>query len=62
MIKTQIIKENKKPIAVILDYAEYLRLKEIEQDRRDYYSAIETKRKTKKWTSHKALKETLGIE
>lgn len=30
MIKTQIIKEDSKPVAVILDYKEYLRLKETE--------------------------------
>jgi len=47
MIKTQVIKEKNKPIAVILDYKEYLKLKEIEEDRIDYYSAIETKLKNK---------------
>ncbi|NTU41625.1 MAG: hypothetical protein HGA78_00945 [Nitrospirales bacterium] len=61
MIKTQIIREDKKPVAVILDYAEYLRLKEIEQDRADYDSAVLTKAKTKIWTSHKDLKEKLGL-
>lgn len=61
MIKTQIIKENRKPVAVILDYKEYLRLKEIEEAKTDYYSAQETKKKTKKWTSHKDLKQTLGV-
>ncbi len=33
MIKTQIVKENNKPVAVIMDYKEYVRLKEIEQER-----------------------------
>lgn len=61
MIKTQIIKEDKKPVAVILDYAEYLRLKEIETDRADYDSALEVKRKNTKWTSHKDLKKSLGL-
>lgn len=32
MIKTQIIKEDGKPIAVIMDYKEYLTLKEKAQD------------------------------
>ena len=59
MIKTQIIKENNKPIAVIMDYAEYLRLKEIEEDRLDYYSALDVKRKNKKWISHQDLKKEL---
>jgi hypothetical protein len=61
MIKTQIVKENDKPVAVVLDYKEYLRLKELEQDRTDYYSALQVKMKNKKWTSHKDLKKAMGI-
>ena len=61
MIKTQIVKQNDKPVAVILDYKEYLRLKEIEQDRKDYTSALQIKAKNKKWTSHKDLKKAIGI-
>ncbi len=61
MIKTQIVKENDKPVAVIRDYKEYLRLKEIEQDRKDYYSAMQVKAKNKKWTSHKDLKKAIGL-
>ena len=61
MIKTQIVKENDKPVAVIIDYKEYLRLKEIEQDRKDYYSAMQVKMKNKKWTSHKDLKKAIGL-
>jgi len=45
MIKTQIINEDDKPIAVIMDYQEYLRLKEYEEDVSDYLSAIEVKKK-----------------
>jgi hypothetical protein len=52
----QIIHDGNKPQVVILDYTEYLRLKEMEQDKIDYYSAIEVKRKNKRWTSHKDLK------
>jgi len=33
MIKTQIVKEGKKPIAVLMDYKEYKRLKEVEEDK-----------------------------
>ena len=62
MIETQIIKKNDKPIAVILDYDRYLRLKEIEEDKSDYDSAIETKLKNKKWYSHKAVKNELDLE
>jgi len=61
MIKTQIVKENDKPVAVVLDYKEYLRLKEIEQDRKDYYSALQVKMVNKKWTSHKDLKKAIGL-
>jgi hypothetical protein len=61
VIKTQIVKENNKPVAVIMDYKEYLRLKEIEQDRKDYYSATRTKAVNKKWTSHEDLKKELGL-
>lgn len=62
MIKTQVIKESGKPVAVILDYNEFLRLKGIErEDKKDYQSAIQVKRRNKKWTSHKELKDTLGM-
>jgi hypothetical protein len=61
MIKTQIVKEDNKPIAVIIDFKEYQRLKEIEKDKIDYYSAIGVKRKNKKWTLHADLKKELGI-
>lgn len=62
MIKTQVIKESGKPVAVILDYNEFLRLKNIErEDEKDYQSAIQVKRKNKNWTSHKNLKESLGM-
>ncbi len=61
MIKMQIVKQNDKPVAVILDYKEYLRLKEIEQDRKDYVSALQVKLKNKKWTSHKDLKKAMGL-
>lgn len=61
MIKMQIIKEDRKPVAVILDYKEYLRLKEIEEDKMDYFSALDVKKKNKKWTPHKELKKTLGL-
>ncbi len=61
MIKTQIVKEDNKPVAVIMDYREYLRLKEIEEDRMDYYSALQVKKKNKKWKTHDELKKELGL-
>ena len=48
MIKTQIVKEKNKPVAVIMDYKEYVRLREIEQERKDYHSAAKTKAANKK--------------
>lgn len=61
MIKTQFIRQSKKPIAVILDYEEYKRLKEIEQDKEDYFDALKIKMNNKKWISHSELKKELGI-
>jgi PHD/YefM family antitoxin component YafN of YafNO toxin-antitoxin module len=61
MIKTQVVKENNKPVAVVLDYKEYLRLKEIEEDRDDYHAALDVKNKNKKWKSHADLKKELDL-
>ena len=61
MVKTQIIRKDKEPVAVVLDYSEYVRLKEIEQDAEDYRSAMMVKEKNKKWTTHKTLKKNLGL-
>ena len=62
MIKTQYIKKNDKTIAVILDYKEYKRLKEIEEDRKDYYAALKIKNANKKWIAHEDLKKELGLK
>lgn len=61
MIKTQLVKQDNKPVAVVLDYKEYLRLKEIEDDRNDYYTALDVKLKNKKWKSHSDLKKELKL-
>jgi hypothetical protein len=61
MIKTQIVKEGKKPVAVVMDYKEYKRLKEIAEDKADYLSALEVKLKNKKWKSHAQLKKETGL-
>ena len=61
MIKTQLVKQDNKPVAVIVDYQEYLRLKEIEEDRNDYYAALEVKMNNKKWKSHTDLKKELNL-
>jgi|GEM_PF-1632219 hypothetical protein len=47
---------------VIMDYKEYVRLREIEQERKDYHSAAKTKATNKKWTDHQELKKELGLE
>ena len=62
MIKKHIIKEEGKPVAVILDYNEYMELKALAEDKKDYYSAIETKRKNTKWISHDELKKEFGMK
>ena len=62
MVKTQIIRKDKEPVAVVLDCREYVRLKEIEQDTEDYRSAITVKEKNKKWTTHKTLKKILACK
>jgi len=62
MIKTQIVKEGNRPVAVILDYQEYKRPKEIEEDKSDYYSAAQVKKKNKKWKSNDELKKELGLD
>ncbi|MCX5811234.1 MAG: hypothetical protein NT178_01620 [Proteobacteria bacterium] len=61
MIKTQIIRKDKEPVVVILDYSEYARLKEIEQDSKDYRSALTVKKRNKTWTTHEDLKKDLGL-
>ncbi|HHT9147107.1 MAG: hypothetical protein Q7J76_05940 [Candidatus Brocadiaceae bacterium] len=38
-----------------MDYKEYLKLKEGEEDKKDYHSALETKLKSKKWINHQDL-------
>lgn len=61
MIKKQIIKKDNKPIAIVIDFQEYKRLKEIEEDRFDYFKALKIKLENKKWTSHKKLKKLLKL-
>ena len=62
MIKTQYIKKDNQTIAVILDYKEYKRLKEIAEDKKDYYSALKVKEENKNWIKHEDLKKELGLK
>jgi hypothetical protein len=54
-------KANSKSVAVIMDYREYLRLKELAQDKSDYLSAAQVKTKNKRWVKHSNLKKELGL-
>ena len=62
MIKPQIIQENGKPKLIILDYKEYLKLKEMADDKSGYYEAIEAEETTRSWHSHKDVKKKLGLK
>ena len=62
MIETQIIRQGKKPVAVILDFKEYMKLKEIQQEYEDYQDAIKAEQNTKKWHSHDDVKKKLGLK
>ncbi len=60
MIKTQIVREGRKPVAVVLDYEEYKRLKELAEDKEDYASALQIKMTNKTWKDHAQLKHEIG--
>lgn len=60
-MKTNFIKKDEKIIAVIMDYKEYQRLKEIEEDKEDYYSVLKTKLETKEWIDHADLRKELEL-
>ncbi len=61
MIKTQIIKQEGKPIAVVLDYKAYIKLKGQVQDLKDYSEAVNAEKETKKLTSLAAVKRKLKL-
>ena len=61
MISSQIITEDNIPVAIVLDYSEYLRLKEIEENQLDYDEAVRIKKEDTKWTSHSDLKKELEL-
>ena len=61
MIKTQVIREGKRPVAVILDYSEYQKLRELAQDRADYAEAVSAEASSKKLTPLKDVKKSLGL-
>jgi hypothetical protein len=65
-LKKRIITDAKdKPIAVLLDYEDYKRLKEIEEDARDYEEAVSERKKANganKWHSMDAVLKKAGIK
>jgi hypothetical protein len=62
VIKPQIINENGKLMAVIIGYKEYLKLKELQEDREDYQDGIKSPRTTKKLHSLEDVSRQLGIK
>lgn len=65
-LKERIIADvNDKPIAVLLDYEEYKRLKEIEEDTEDYKEAIEAREEAKQkniWYSMDDVLKSSGVK
>jgi hypothetical protein len=61
MIKTQIIHQDNKPIAVLPDYEVYKKMQEKVKDYEDYLSAVEKKMKNEKWVGHEEIKNRLGL-
>ncbi|MCK9245249.1 MAG: type II toxin-antitoxin system Phd/YefM family antitoxin [Candidatus Marinimicrobia bacterium] len=61
MIETNVIKQNDKPVAVIIDYKEYVRLRQIEEDFLDYSSAMQVKEQNQVWIKHSDLKKEMGF-
>jgi len=61
VIKTQIVREGKQPVAVVLDYFTYKKMLDIKEDQLDYLSAAKVKLTNTKWTSHDNLKKAIGV-
>lgn len=62
MITKQIITNENVPIAVVLDYNEYIELEQIKDDFNDYFSAVETLNNNQNWTKHEDMLKMLEIE
>jgi len=61
MIKTQVIKEGNKPVVVVMDYNEYMKLRELVEDVEDYKKAVRIKKTNKKWIRFEELKKELKL-
>ena len=57
IIKTRVVREGKKPVAVIPDYNEYQKIRKLAQDREDYAEAVSVEASSKKFTPLKNVKK-----
>jgi len=62
VITKQIIKNENVPVAIILDYNEYLELEKFKEDYNDYISGIETLQKNNNWTNHEDMLKLLEVK
>ena len=61
MIKTQVIKEGNKPIVVVMDYEEYVKLQELVEDVEDYKKVVKIKKTNKKWIRFEELRKEMNL-
>jgi hypothetical protein len=61
MIAQNIIIQDGKPIAVVVDYNEYMSLVERIQDMDDYADAVVQKQSGTTWIDHETLKRECGL-
>jgi hypothetical protein len=62
VITKQIISNENVPVAVVLDYNEYIELENIKDDFNDYFTAVETLKDNKVWTKHEDMIKMLENE
>lgn len=61
MITQNIILQDGKPVAVVVDYNETMNLIERTQDMDDYADAVQQKQTNTAWTDHETLKKECGL-
>lgn len=61
MISQNIILQDGKPVAVVVDYNETMNLIERTQDMDDYADAALQKQTNTSWTDHETLKKECGL-
>lgn len=61
MIAQNIILQDGKPVAVVVDYNEYMNLIERTQDMDDYADAVLQKQTSTTWIDHETLKKECGL-